>query len=229
MPIIIECLSCNSKLKVEDEFAGRKVKCPKCKSIIEVAPSQPSSTEDRIQAAPPARTAADLRVKTGKAPALPPAEDDWDDHEDDERRRPRRRRRDIDDDDEGADDEDRPRRRTKKWSRADLRAIATYQKVVLVCILVYIIAVVAQFLIPPALRLVVALGVLAVAVTAAVFVFLLATKVYNTALGIVMGILTLIPLVGLITLLIINSRATATLNINGIRVGLLGAIMSDLD
>ena len=59
--------------------------------------------------------------------------------------------------------------------------------------------------------------------TASVFVFLLATKVYSTGVGIAMGILTLIPCLGFIALLIINAKATSTLNLNGVRVGLLGA------
>ena len=66
-------------------------------------------------------------------------------------------------------------------------------------------------------------------VTASVFVFLLATKLYNLGWGIAMGVLTFIPCVGLITLLIINSKATATLKSKGIKVGLLGAKLSDLD
>jgi hypothetical protein len=47
-------------------------------------------------------------------------------------------------------------------------------------------------------------------------------------MGVVLGILTLIPCVGLIVLLIINSKATGILKKNGVRVGLLGAKMSDL-
>jgi hypothetical protein len=51
----------------------------------------------------------------------------------------------------------------------------------------------------------------------------------DLALPRVLGILTLIPLVGLIVLLIVNGKATNLLREDGIHVGLLGARMSDLD
>jgi hypothetical protein len=113
--------------------------------------------------------------------------------------------------------------------RKDLRDIATYQKMIIICILIYLAAVVVQFFLPQGLRLVLGMGVLVVGVASAVFVFLLATKVYSTALGIVLGILTLVPILGLIVLLIINGKATSTLREHGITVGFLGARMSDID
>jgi len=42
-------------------------------------------------------------------------------------------------------------------------------------------------------------------------------------------ILTIIPLIGLIVLLIINSKATSALRAAGVRVGLLGANLNDLE
>jgi hypothetical protein len=76
---------------------------------------------------------------------------------------------------------------------------------------------------PPGLQILlyIASGVLSIAGT--VFVFMLAMKVYSTGLGIVLGLLTLIPCVGLIVLLIVNGKATSVLQANGISVGLLGA------
>jgi hypothetical protein len=112
--------------------------------------------------------------------------------------------------------------------RDDLRGIALYQKGILVCILVYILLVVGQFALPVALQLVLFLVAAAVSITATVFVFLLATKVYSPGMGILLGILTLIPLIGLIVLLIINGKATSTLKSHGIDVGLLGADLSKI-
>src|SRR5262249_38717777 len=103
------------------------------------------------------------------------------------------------------------------------------QKAVLVCILVYLLLFIAQFFWPPALRLVLILGAIAATTTAAVFVFLLAPKVYSMGVGIALAILTLIPCIGFIALLIINAKATSVLKERGIRVGLLGAKMSDFD
>jgi hypothetical protein len=113
-------------------------------------------------------------------------------------------------------------------AREDLRAIATYQKVIILCILVYVLAVAAQFLVPEGLRLFLGLGVLALGVVATVFVFLLATKVYSPGLGVLLGLLTLVPCIGLIVLLIINGKATAVLKQHGVRVGFLGANPSDI-
>jgi hypothetical protein len=120
-----------------------------------------------------------------------------------------------------------------RLSRADLRNTAVYQKGILVCILVYLVVYLVfaavQYALPPKLRVILALVAIPISVTATVFVFLLATKVYSQGLGILFGILTLIPCVGLIVLLIINAKATAVLKDHGIRVGLLGANMSDIE
>lgn len=105
----------------------------------------------------------------------------------------------------------------------DLRTIAVRQRAIMYCILGYIVFIVAQFVLPPEIRWVASLAALGMSITAAVFVFMLAIALYSTAAGIVLGILTLIPLVGLIVLLIINGKATNVLRQNGIRVGLMGA------
>ena len=113
-------------------------------------------------------------------------------------------------------------------SRDDLRNVAKFQKGILVCILIYLIAIIGQFALPPDLRPLVGLGVLLVGLVGAVFVFLLAMKTYGTGLGILLGILSLVPLIGLIILLVVNGRATNILKQNGIKVGLLGANVSSI-
>jgi hypothetical protein len=105
----------------------------------------------------------------------------------------------------------------------DLRVVATRQKGLIFCILAYLLAVAAQFALPEELRLLAALFALAVVVAAVVFVFMMALELYGVGIGIVMGVLTLIPLVGLIVLLIINGKATKLLRRHGIKVGLFGA------
>lgn len=112
--------------------------------------------------------------------------------------------------------------------REDLRAIASFQKAILFCILAYLLAIPTQFMLPPQFRLFLGGGVILLGLVSTVFVFLLATKVYSTGVGVLLAVLTLIPCVGLIVLLIINSKATSTLQLNGVRVGLLGANMADL-
>ncbi|HWE96988.1 MAG TPA: hypothetical protein VG269_23705 [Tepidisphaeraceae bacterium] len=112
--------------------------------------------------------------------------------------------------------------------RNDLRNIAVRQKAIMYCILAYIALIIGQFALPPELRIIVVLLAAGASLTAAVFVFMLAIAVYNTGIGIVLGILTLIPLVGLIVLLVINSKATNILREHGIRVGLMGANSSQI-
>jgi hypothetical protein len=155
----------------------------------------------------------------------PPPRRRRDDDEYTDEPRPSRRRRDDDD-----DYDDRPR-----MSRADVRAVAWAQKAIILCILANLATLPLRFALStldPGLQLlgviVLAVYYLAVAITATVFVFMLAVKVYGTGMGVVLGILTLIPCVGLIVLLIINSKATGILRKNGVRVGLLGAKMADL-
>jgi hypothetical protein len=107
--------------------------------------------------------------------------------------------------------------------REDVLAVAKAQRAILICILVYFVALIAQFALPANLRIIVALSVLGVGIVATVFVFMLATRVYGTGLGIVFAILTFVPCVGLLMLLVINSKATNILRANGYTVGFLGA------
>lgn len=113
-------------------------------------------------------------------------------------------------------------------SREDLRNVAMYQKGILVCILIYLLAVIFQFAVPAQLRLLLGVGVLVLGLAGTVFVFLLAMKVYSVGVGILLGILTFIPCIGLLVLLMVNGKATSILKQNGIRVGLLGANLSDI-
>src|SRR3954447_23182066 len=83
--------------------------------------------------------------------------------------------------------------------RTDLRKIAFQQRVIIYCILAYIVFVVLRFVLPPGLQLLVLVPLgLAAVITAAVFVFMLAISLHNVAAGVTLGILTLIPLVGLV-------------------------------
>lgn len=105
----------------------------------------------------------------------------------------------------------------------DVLAVARFQKVVLVCILIYFVAILGQGAIPQAFRLILLLTVGIAAIVGAVFVFRLAIRVYGTVTGICLGILSLVPLIGLVVLLSVNGKATRILRDNGITVGLLGA------
>jgi uncharacterized membrane protein len=165
-------------------------------------------------------------------------DDRFEDDDNDPRSRPRSaaqdqertaRRDDDADDDERIDHRIRTLRRKSRYSERDLRQIAIYQKALLVCVLLYILVILGSLFIPQDVRWVILIPAVPVALGAMASVFLLATKVYNVALGIFLGLLTLVPILGLVMLLVINSAATSALQTSGIRVGFLGASLSDFD
>jgi hypothetical protein len=114
------------------------------------------------------------------------------------------------------------------------RVIAMLQKYIIYCVLANILLMAAAVNMDVksagslGVLVVFRLAALAVVVAGAVFVFRLAIRIYGTGWGVVLGILALIPLVGLIVLLIVNGKATRILRKNGIGVGLLGARLRDL-
>lgn len=112
--------------------------------------------------------------------------------------------------------------------RTDLREVAVRQRAIMLCILGYIVLLVLRFVVPPPFNLFALLAAFAVSITAMVFVFMLSVAIYNTGMGIFLGILTLVPLVNLIVLLIINGKATKILREHGIKVGLMGADTSQI-
>jgi hypothetical protein len=113
-------------------------------------------------------------------------------------------------------------------TREGLLSVARYQKGIIACIGIYLIVATLQFAFPPELRFFLGLAVLGVSLVGAVFTFLLSIRVYGIAIGILMGILALVPCAGLIVLLLINLRATKVLTQNGIRVGFFGADLSKI-
>jgi hypothetical protein len=115
------------------------------------------------------------------------------------------------------------------FRREDLREIAQRQKVILLCVLVYIIIAVLNAINPMGLQPVIrGLILFAAGIVALVFVILLASKLYPSATCTLLCILVLIPLIGLVSLLIINGKATRVLKENGIHVGIMGANLSKL-
>lgn len=129
MPIAVVCSECNARLNAPDAAAGKTLKCPKCKSAIEVPePEGAPDFEVVDEPTPP-------RKKSAPAPSAKPAvakkpviivEDD----EDEEDEKPRKKKRPVDDDndtprskkrrqdDEEEDDEEedyeKPRKKKKK-------------------------------------------------------------------------------------------------------------------
>ena len=108
-------------------------------------------------------------------------------------------------------------------TRDALKSIAKVQQAVILCILVYLAGMVCLLSLPAEIRPLLSLGMVGVWIVCAVFVFQLASQVYSTGTGVVLGILTVVPCIGLIVLVTVNGAATKILKQNGIKVGLLGA------
>lgn len=136
-----------------------------------------------------------------------------------------------------------PRRPRRSHAAADLRRIAWYQKFLILCMLGQLfvwLGYIAWFLLafggPPAGRaqrdfdpIVVVFALTGLlGVVGAIFVVLLGTKISGTAIGVVLGLLTLVPCLSLIIIVIANAQATGVLQRNGVRVGLIGARMGDI-
>ena len=112
---------------------------------------------------------------------------------------------------------------SKSKAQNDIRSIAIYQKVILGCILANLSLVGCQFAQVPILSLIAALAMIGVGIVSLIFVILLALKVYHPVVAILLGLFSALPCIGLLALLIINGRATETLQKSGLKVGLLGA------
>jgi hypothetical protein len=119
--------------------------------------------------------------------------------------------------------------------RGELRAIAQAQKNVIYVILVRLILIPVYMGIvfglqdqPGVAQPIVGVIDIVVAIVALIVIYQLAAKVYSPALGVVFAVTQCIPCVGLIMLLVVNGKATTMLQSQGIRVGLMGADMSQL-
>lgn len=113
--------------------------------------------------------------------------------------------------------------------RIDLLAVARYQRGIINCILIQLVIYVAAFLLGQAPRfsqqftLILGLGNLILIVVGCALVVFLSMKVYHPLVGVLLGFMAFIPCLGLLVLLLINGKASAILQQNGVRVGLLGA------
>ena len=247
MPISVTCGDCGKGLKAPDALAGKKAKCPQCGSVVPIPAAVSDAEEFEDDPAPAKSSGTKASSKAGSRAAKKDVDDEYGDGIDETT--------EGSDDDRRAcpmcgemivasaakcrfcgevlDPEMRKRGNSRSGRRGkgdseDVRAIAKFQKGIIICILLQLLILGLQIAIPPQMRPLLGLAFLCASIVSTVFVFLLAMKVYSTGLGIFLGILTLVPCVGLLVLLVVNSKATGVLKDNGIKVGLLGAKLSDI-
>jgi phage FluMu protein Com len=86
MPFTIQCSKCQKTLKVPDEAAGKKVRCPSCQEVIAVPAAQKESPpEEAVTPAPAAPTPSTSISKTAAWDNGKDEDDDADKIEDDSR------------------------------------------------------------------------------------------------------------------------------------------------
>jgi predicted Zn finger-like uncharacterized protein len=112
MPIVIQCPSCERRLRVPDHLLGKSVRCPTCQTTFQAAEADgPAQEESAAEETAPERP-------TRRRPA-PPPEDGVEERPSRSRRRPAPADEEDEDRDERQDEdadeeeEDRPRRRRR--------------------------------------------------------------------------------------------------------------------
>jgi hypothetical protein len=126
----------------------------------------------------------------------------------------------------------------KAGKKKQLRTIAFYQKYLIRCVLIQIVIYVGSLVLSAAARplpqgpalavgLLLLLALLVAGVAGTVFACMLANKIYGVGGAVLFAILSLIPCLGLIALLVVNSKATGLLRERGYTVGFLGAHLSE--
>jgi hypothetical protein len=124
MPIPVQC-DCGRSLRIKDELAGRKVKCPQCAAVLLVPRPETAAEElgyelisddapeEEARPRRKAKSDPDDGVQTAPRSRRPAAADDDEDEEDPEEARRRRKGRE----DEERDEERRRSRRKKETRR----------------------------------------------------------------------------------------------------------------
>jgi hypothetical protein len=116
--------------------------------------------------------------------------------------------------------------RTAGGDRDKLRRVARYQQWVLYALLANICINVGSFAArqsnDPLTNLVVLGLLLSIAIISMAAVFLLAKELYSAVIGVLCAVLMILPCISLITLLIVNGKATSFLQQHGIKVGFMG-------
>lgn len=79
MPIQVSCSACAGKYRVPDNVAGKKIRCPKCKEVIQVPAAADDAAKPTIPASQPAAQSKSAAPKTPAAAPKPakPAVENW--------------------------------------------------------------------------------------------------------------------------------------------------------
>jgi len=108
--------------------------------------------------------------------------------------------------------------------REKMRRVASRQQFVLYALLANIVINIGVMAAPTDQSVRLVLGILAIAIiiTAMIAAFLLAKELYNVVVGVICAVLMPMPCISLLTLLVINGKATTFLQQRGVKVGFMG-------
>ena len=219
MAISFECRQCGKKLKAPDHAAGKSSKCPACGAKVTCPETAASGQASRKPAAAPAAAPV-------KAAVVDPYADDGNPYaleEPDPVPEPMPARALS----EESGSTQKKTKGKKGAKRAYLKSVAVSQKGVLISLLLQILCNIALYMSNGQMKIAAAIALLVVALVGTVFTFMLAIKVYNVGLGVLLGILTLVPFISLIVLLVVSGKATKILRESGHEVGFMGAKLSE--
>jgi predicted RNA-binding Zn-ribbon protein involved in translation (DUF1610 family) len=238
MPISFTCAACGKKLKAPDNAAGKASKCPGCGAAV-LCP-EPVYDAELIAETPGGPDPfgdldADQPYAMAPEPVQAPAA---------EARRPcpmcgemivatAAKCRFC------GEVFDPTLKKAKKGGKAGhMQSVASAQRNLLICIFLQIVTYLTLLALGQAVQgkppdpalsifiLIDAAVLLAAGVGGIIYVFILSSRIYNTGLGILLALLSIVPCLGLLILVMVNQRATTLLRENGYEVGLLGAKIS---
>ena len=121
-----------------------------------------------------------------------------------------------------------PATQKENYSREELKRFAICQKVMFVCFLIHLGAIILQIELFEKPNPLIALALVPVGVVGSIFVFIFSKRVYYTLLAVGLGFLTIIPGCGFFMLLVVNIKAISIFRKRGIPACLFGVKLSDI-
>jgi hypothetical protein len=201
MPILVVCPGCGRRFDTSESAIGQRLECPDCGLTV---------------ALPDGSISQGRREGESAAGFSPFGSEDVDPYAD--------RSAGV-----GVEENQKTGIAYPEHRRAELRSVAVDQRAILIAMLIQIICNIVAFNASLSVARVLLITSLLVGLASLFFILRLATKLYNVFVGFFLGILCVVPCLGLLMLFVINGRATRLLQQNGIRVGLIGANLSQFE
>lgn len=116
----------------------------------------------------------------------------------------------------------------RRQSRRDLQRIAIAQKGALLSVLAFFLVMILLWNLMERFGIVLVYALFVVVIANVVSLALFAMRVYSSWAGLILGFSMVVPLLGMIALIAVHTKANRIFTENGYRVGLFGPRLSDL-